>query len=295
MKKSGKIFFSLVVLAALIFLDRYFAHTNFISRSNIFVKNDFEITQQDHPEKVWDKVFFGNSVVISAFMEEESSSGYINLGLDYGVVTDLWEMIDKGYINIGSELVIGLNYLTLYDDFDTNPTYIWHKKPYQPYAYFERDRFYPLVTGCFTRLINGESVPPMTYINQEKAVYHGRVSDAALAEKFSEFEDEYFSKSIDSYAENFEALENVISYCNDHNIRVRAVFMPWNPMFEKPQLINDVQKKADEIFASYGVEVLNLEDEFSKEMFYDTGHLNYDVGAPEFTRLIDNWLKKGDY
>ena len=118
MKKSGKIFFSLVVLAALIFADRYFAHTNFISRSNIFVKNDFEITQQDHPEKVWDKVFFGNSVVISAFMEEESSSGYINLGLDYGVVTDLWEMIDKGYINIGSELVIGLNYLTLYDKLD---------------------------------------------------------------------------------------------------------------------------------------------------------------------------------
>lgn len=36
-------------------------------------------------------------------------------------------MIEKKHINIGSELVIGLNYLTLYDEFETNPTYIWHK------------------------------------------------------------------------------------------------------------------------------------------------------------------------
>ncbi len=72
-------------------------------------------------------MFFGNSVVISAYMEDESSKGYVNLGLDYGVVTDLWEMIEKKHINIGSELVIGLNYLTLYDEFETNPTYIWHK------------------------------------------------------------------------------------------------------------------------------------------------------------------------
>lgn len=294
MKKAGKIFFALLVAAALIAADLYLAHTNFISRSNIFVKNDFEITQQDHPEKVWDKVFFGNSVVISAFIENESKSGYINCGLDYGVATDLWDMLDKGYINIGSELVIGLNYLTLYDDFETNPTYIWHKKPYQPYAYFERDRFYPLVTECFTRLINGESVPPMTYTNQQKAVYHGRVSDKALAEKFAEFEDEYFNKTLDAYSENLTAIENIINFCAENNIRVRAVHMPWNPMFEKPRLVNEVHAAADNIFKQYGVEVLDLEDEFKKEMFYDTGHLNYDVGAPEFTARIDEWLTKGE-
>lgn len=290
MKKAGKILLALAIAVSVFAVDSYLSHNNFIADSNIFVKNDFEITEQNHPEKVWDKVFFGNSVVISAYMEDKSSSGYINCGLDYGVVTDLWEMIDKGYISIGSELVIGLNYLTLYDDFGTNPTYIWHKKWYQPYAYFERDRFYPLITGCFTRLINGESVPPMTYTYQKKAVYHGRVSDKALSEKYQEYEDEFFNKSIDSYSENFDALINVIDYCNENNIRVRAVHMPWNPMFEKPQLVCDVHKKADEIFNKYGVDVLNFEDEFEKEAFYDTGHLNYDVGSEQFTELIDEWL-----
>lgn len=290
MKKTLKVFFAIMLLAALIVSDGYIARDNFISRSNIFVKNDFEITQANHPEKVWDKVFFGNSVVISAFMEDESNSGYINCGLDYGVVTDLWEMIDEGYINIGSELVIGLNYLTLYDDFETNPTYIWHKDWYEPYVYFERDRFYPLITGCFERLINGESVPPMTYSYQNKAVYHGRVSDKALKSKLKEYETAFFNKPVDDYSENLEALENVIIYCKENNIRVRGVHMPWNPTFKKPNIVKQMHSAADAVFSKYGIEVLDLEDEFEKEYFYDTGHLNYDVGSPKFTEYIDNWL-----
>ncbi len=290
MKKPFKLLLWVFVLVAFFTADSYIAHDNPIARSNIFVKNDFEITQADHPEEVWDKVFFGNSVVISAYMENESTSGYINCGLDYGVVTDLREMIDEGYINIGSELVIGLNYLTLYDDFDTNPTYIWHKEWYEPYAYFERDRFYPLVTGCFTRLINGESVPPMTYSYQAKAVYHGRVADDALKAKVKEYETEFFNKPIDDYSENLEALGDVIEYCQKNNIRVRGVHMPWNPMFEKPDIVKQVRAEADAVFSRYNVEVLDLEDEFGTEAFYDTGHLNYDVGSPEFTRMIDEWL-----
>lgn len=290
MKKIGKIILILLVLCGYLFSGYWLSRSRLIVDSNIFVKNDFEITQHDHPEEVWDKVFFGNSVVISAFMEEESTSGYINLGLDYGVVRDLWEMIDEGYISIGSELVIGLNYLTLYDDFDTNPTYIWHKEWYQPYTYFERDRFYPLITGCFERLINGESVPPMTYTYQDKAVYHGKVEDGALREKFNEYEELFFNKTLDDYQENFEALENVIKYCNENNIRVRVVHMPWNPDFEKPQLVRDVHRKTDEILAQYNVEVLNSEDSLASEYFYDTGHLNYDVGSPVFTQMLDQWL-----
>ena len=290
MKRIVKIITALILAVALLFGDWWLAHNNFIVDSNIFVKNDFEITQYDHPEKVWDKVFFGNSVVISAYMEEESKSGYINCGLDYGVVTDLWEMINEGYVNIGSELVIGLNYLTLYDDFDTNPTYKWHKKWYQSYAYFERDRFYPLITGSFERLINGESVPPMTYTYQDKAVYHGKVEDKALREKFKEYENEFFNKSIDDYSKNFEALTKIIGYCNENNIRLRVVHMPWNPDFEKPELVRNVRTKTDEILTRYGIEVLDLEDSFGAEYFYDTGHLNYDVGSPVFTQTIDKWL-----
>lgn len=288
--KKLKLSVIILLLAAFFAADIYLAHTNFIKDSNIFVKNDFEITQFDHPEAVWDKVFFGNSVVISAYIEKKSNSGYINCGLDYGVVTDLKEMIQQRYINLGSELVVGLNYLTLYDEFDTNPTYIWHKKWYQPYAYFERDRFYPLITGCYDRLINGESVPPMTYTYQEKSVYHGRVSDAALAGKLKEYEDLFFNQPIEKYSENIEALGWVADYCKENSIRMRVVWMPWNPMFEQPQLVKTVREQTDAVLNAKGIEILDLENQFPVEYFYDTGHLNYDVGSEKFTQYIDGWL-----
>ncbi len=270
--------------------DLALTYNNFIVNSDYFVKNDFEITQEHHPEKVWDKVFFGNSVVISSYMEDESSAGYVNLGLDYGVVTDLWEMIEKRHINIGSELVIGINYLTLYDEFETNPTYIWHKKWYEPYAYFERDRFYPLITDGFDKLLQGQNPMPYTYLPQEKSVYHGALSDRALEDAMERYEDEFFNLPLDKFQNNISALEKVVNYCNSNDIRVRVVWMPWNPKCEKPQLLTDLKEYTTDILDQMDVEVLDLEDELGSECFYDTGHLNYDVGSPKFTELIDEWL-----
>ena len=217
-------------------------------------------------------------------------SGYINLGLDYGVVTDLWEMIEKRHINIGSELVIGLNYLTLYDEFETNPTYIWHKELYVPYAYFERDRFYPVITDGFDKLLKGQNPLPYKYLPQEKHVYHGAMSDRALADAMARYEEEFFNLPTEKFEKNIEALEKVINYCNENNIRVRAVWMPWNPKYEQPALLGEVRAMADAVFNKYNVEVLDLENELPAEYFYDTGHLNYDVGSPKFTEMIDQWL-----
>lgn len=281
----------IILLAAVIAAgDVYLTNNNFIAHSDYFVKNDFEITQQNHPEKVWDKVFFGNSVVISSFMEDKSKSGYINLGLDYGVVTDLWEMIQKGHINIGSELVIGLNYLTLYDEFETNPTYIWHKAWYEPYAYFERDRFYPIIADGFDKLLKGESPLPYKYQTQEKAVYHGMVTEKAMNEKLAEYREEFFNLPINKFEKNLDALEKVISYCGDKGIRVRVVWMPWNVKYRMPQLLKDVRAEAEKIISAHNVELLDMETELPAEYFYDTGHLNYDVGSPVFTEMMDEWL-----
>lgn len=287
LKRNLFVIMFLIVIAA---ADIFLTYNNFIATSDYFVKNDFEITQRDHPERVWDKVFFGNSVVISGYIEEQSKSGYINLGLDYGVVTDLWDMIRKRNIEIGSELVIGLNYLTLYDDFETNPTYIWHKKWYQPYAYFERDRFYPIIANGFTKLLNGEYPFPYTYAKQEKAVYHGMVSEKAMLAKLEEYEEEYFNLPLSAFSKNMDALEKVIKYCNRHEIRVRAVWMPWNTKYEMPALLKNVKQQANDIFTEYGVETLDLETEIPPEYFYDSGHLNYDIGAPRFTERLDEWL-----
>ena len=98
MKKIAAIIAVVLMIAV---SDLALTYNNFIKDSDYFIKNDFEITQNHHPEKIWDKVFFGNSVVISSYIEEQSQSGYINLGLDYGVVTDLWKMIEMRHINIG--------------------------------------------------------------------------------------------------------------------------------------------------------------------------------------------------
>lgn len=280
----------IAVMLVLALGDLALTYSNFIKDSDYFVKNDFEITQEHHPEKVWDKVFFGNSVVISSYIEEQSKSGYINLGLDYGVVTDLWEMIEKRHINIGSELVIGLNYLTLYDEFETNPTYIWHKKLYEPYAYFERDRFYPMITDGFGKLIRRENPLPYKYLPQEKHVYHGALSDLALNDAMARYEEEFFNQPIEKFGKNLSALEKVLEYCKENNIRVRAVWMPWNPKYEKPALLGEVRAEADSIFIKHNIEAYDLEDTFSPECFYDTGHLNYDVGSPYFTNIMDEWL-----
>ena len=287
MKKIAAI---IAVVLAIAVGDLALTYNNFIADSDYFVKNDFEITQNKHPERVWDKVFFGNSVVISSYIEEQSVSGYINLGLDYGVVTDLWEMIEKRHINIGSELVIGLNYLTLYDEFETNPTYIWHKELYEPYAYFERDRFYPIITDGFDKLLKGQNPLPYKYLPQEKHVYHGAMSDSALADAMARYEEEFFNLPTEKFEKNIEALEKVINYCIENNIRVRAVWMPWNPKYAQPALLGEVRTMADAVFNKYNVEVLDLENELPAEYFYDTGHLNYDVGSPRFTELIDQWL-----
>ena len=285
-----KIVVIIAIFLAIAVGDLALTYNNFIADSDYFVKNDFEITQCKHPEKVWDKVFFGNSVVISSYIEEQSVSGYINLGLDYGVVTDLWEMIEKRHINIGSELVIGLNYLTLYDEFETNPTYIWHKELYVPYAYFERDRFYPIIENGFNNLLKGQNPLPYKYLPQEKHVYHGAMSDAALADAMERYEEEFFNLPTEKFAKNIDALEKVINYCNENNIRVRAVWMPWNPKYAQPALLGEVRAMADAVFNKYNVEVLDLENELPAEYFYDTGHLNYDVGSLKFTEMIDQWL-----
>lgn len=278
------------VVLMLVICDLALTYNNFIKDSDYFVKNDFEITQMKHSEKIWDKVFFGNSVVISSYIEEESSSGYINLGLDYGVVTDLAQMLEKHYINIGSELVIGLNYMTLYDDFETNPTYIWHKSLYEPYAYFERDRFYPIITDGFDKLLQGQNPLPYKYLPQEKYVYHGVVADRAMEDKMAEYEEEYFRLDVSDFEENIAALERVVNFCRENGVRVRVVWMPWNTKYEIPQLVKDVRASTDAVLARLGIEVLDMETALTPECFYDSGHLNYDVGSPIFTRKMDEWL-----
>lgn len=253
-----------------------------------WTSGDFEVTKQDHPEKVWEKVFFGNSSVIAAYREDVSESGYVNFGMDYAVVTDLLKILKQGHAEIGSDLVIGLNLFTLYDDFDTNPSYIWHRGVLEPYSYFHRDKLLQMMKDSAKALI-GRDVPE--YAKGEKIVYYGNLSDEVLADKMIGYNERYFNLPMKDFSENIAALEDIADFCLDKGIRLRIIWMPFNPSVEKPELLEDLKSKVNGIANDREIDVLDLTDSFDESCFHDVGHLNYEHGAYIFTGEADKWLK----
>lgn len=288
--KSKALRFTALLLVLFYALNAGVAHwmRSYVIESGRFVYNDFEVVRRDHPEKVWDKVFFGNSVVISAYREEESQSGYLNLGLDYGVVTDLWDMIRHKDMQIGSELVIGLNDLTMYDDFETNPGYPWHQKWYMPYCYFERDRLNTLIEETVKQYLLGEQPKLDAYSTMERPYYYSSLSQAQLEQKAAD--SKYIGLPLSDFSENFRALESIFDYCAKKNIRVRVVWMPYNPSYEAPQSTVDVREQTRAICEASGVEFHDMSDALEAACFYDFGHLNYEYGSHVFTKEIEPWL-----
>ena len=246
--------------------------------------NDYEATKVAHPEDVWDRVFFGNSAVISAYRENLSEAEYVNLGMDYGVVTDLWELLDEGYLKIGSELVVGLNLFTLYDDFATNPAYIWHRGQLEPYVYFHRDKLLRIATDT-QKLLEGKKVSGFG-----KALYYGQMTDEELAQKVATYEENYFCLPIADFQENIEALDKIADWCDDHGVRMRILWMPFNPDVERPELMLELMQTVNEWCAQRSIIVGDYSDKMERNCFHDVGHLNDEIGAVRFTEVIDTWL-----
>lgn len=271
--------------------DVYFTYNDPFLDKEMFCRDDFEITQIAHPEKTWDKVFFGNSVVISGYVEDLSDSGYVNMGLDCGVVTDLEEILEKRLVNVGSELVIGLNYLTLYDNFDTNKTYIWHKKWYQPYAYFERDKIYPIIQNATTNFLGGWNLVGYWYTDQQKAVYHGNLTEDELRAKEEIYQEKYYCLPDNEFDKNINALVKVADFCEKKNIKLKILWMPWNPNAVYPEICDKLKNRVEKALDGRDIEIYDMKDELEPQYFYDTGHIEYDTGAPVFTKLFDEWVK----
>lgn len=246
--------------------------------------NDYEATKCAHSEAIWDRVFFGNSAVISSYREHLSEAGYVNLGLDYGVVTDLWEMIDEGYINIGSELVIGLNLFTLYDDFATNPTYIWHRGALEPYVYFHRDKLMRIGRDT-KKLLDGKKVSGFG-----KALYYGALTGEEIAQKVETYQENYFNLPIDDFQENIAALDKIADWCDENSVRLRILWMPFHPDVERPRLMLELMEAVNGWCSARGIEMGDYTDKMDKSCFHDVGHLNDEIGAVEFTEVIDTWL-----
>ena len=259
----------------------------YIISSGRFRLNDYEMTRRDHPEEVWDKVFFGNSMVISAYREDVSESGYINLGLDCGAVADLWEMVQKNAVTLGSELVVGLNELTLYDRVDTDPSYPWHRRFYEPYSYFARDRLAVLIREAGEQLLTGVGRDDGIYSGQTKIVCYGAVPQAALEEMAASACERL---PASDFQENMDALSKLADYCAGHGVRLRCVWMPVNPAVVPSDEGNVVRDRAAAVCQEKQVEFYDMGDALEAECFYDNGHLNYEYGSYRFTEAIDPWL-----
>lgn len=289
-KKIWSSIFIIGLGATIVLFDILLSSIDPMGKSNLFSKNDFEKIRLTHTEEIYEKVFYGNSVVISAFIEEQSQSGYVNMGMDYGTIEDLFKILDKDMVKIGTDLVIGVNYLTFLDTFDTNPTYPWHRKTYEPYLYFQRDRLHTFITDGIKNIFKGEGFVTKRYLNLNRYVYHGVLSNEKLDKKIEGYEELYWNKGIEYYEKNFEALEGVIEYCKEKNIELRFIWFPWNDYIGKPKNVVAIEEKAKEIMKYNNIEYIDLSDIYTREYFHDLGHLNYEFGAVEFTKEIDKWL-----
>lgn len=256
-------------------------------------RSDYELVAQEYPDMTFDKVFFGSSVVIASYIQGQNDTGYINLGIDYGVVKDVTEMLEKGLLTVNSDLVLGLNDIFFLDSLPTNNAYPWHRQWYEPYLYFQRDRLGALITKGVDNLLHGRPFITERYPNQQRAVYYGALSDAELAESETKMIERFgdMSPTADC-GENFAALDRLAAYCAAHNIRLRAVWMPWNGKTDIYAAARELMDYANEQMDRLGIEVLDLTYAVPDEYFFDMGHLDYEVGAPWFTDLIDPWLAK---
>ena len=293
MKQTTKncIRFLAALIAAFILLDcaLAFFYGRYILRSGDFWLNDYELTRRDHPEKVWDKVIFGSSELVAGFRDEESESGYINLGMDYGTIRDLLTMLKKKTITVGSELVLAVDSLCFYDGMDTNPVYPWHRQLYEPYAYFMRDRLNTSLMNAVKRL-SGEEAARGLHREQTKAYYEGCLTGEELDAKVEKFDAMFYSKPFADYQKNLDALDALADWCAVHGIRLRLLWLPRNPAAEIPARAQEVMEEANARCERHGVEVHDLTHALPTECFYDLGHVNREYGSWLFMEVVDPWL-----
>ncbi|MBQ4122145.1 hypothetical protein IJD44_00245 [bacterium] len=293
MKKS--LFIFILIMSTFLIMDKILEKVMtpyFLSSGQVFL-NSYEIVRRDNPEKVWDKVFFGNSVTISSFRAEESDSGYINAGINCGLITDLWSMINTKEIQIGSELVIAFNSaLSMYDDFAADPTNPWRRKWYEPFSYFQRDRLQLLIRNTiFTYLFNDNKLN-RPFKNQRRELYFGSLSQQELEDKLNSERAQFLYKiKFEDLKKNMSALNKITSYCKKNSIRLRFVWIPPNPSVKPLEPTIQTYEYIKDYSAKNGIDFLDLSGKFDKECYNDQGHFNYEYGSHVLTEVIEPWLK----
>lgn len=276
----------------IVFFELFITKIDPVNSYGFIYNNDFEKTLYNHPKMPWNNVFYGSSIVVGSFIEEKSESNYINLGLTYGKITDLRDMLSKEIISVKKNIVIGINFFTFMDNLKSDPTYIWYKKKYEPYLYFYRGPILEYLKDTVDKIKKGEKINQVSKDAYKKYITFGSLSEERLQEKINEYKKLYGNLTVDDFSNNINALEQVIKYCRQNDIRLRVIWMPWNPKDKPLEYVEDLKEKVNSILIKNEIEFIDWSNKYNTEFFYDLGHLNFDKGAPKFTEEIDKWLKK---
>ncbi|NHN33923.1 hypothetical protein [Paenibacillus agricola] len=289
--------FVLLLLATFVLSDVLVSMWDPMATSRRFYKNDFTKTLYHHQWLDHGAVFYGNSSVTGAYIEEQSKSGLIELGLSYGKLTDLKAMLEQQLFHVENQLVIAIDVHTMIDSLETDPTYQWFKPWYQPYVYTYRDYMRDSGSEAVRQLYQGmlelDSSKLFAYEPRwiDKELYFGRKPDDELKKKWDDYEARFGWMSQPDYKDNLQALDWILRYADEHKLPVRVVWMPWNPGFPLPKYMPGLQADVQSRLSGHQVPVLDLLSTYDPALFHDLVHLSRAEGAPVFTKEVDAWLQ----
>lgn len=294
-RKNG---FVLLLVVAFLLIDVFVAWLDPMTNSRRFEKDDFTKTLFHHQ---WDRsgpVFFGNSAVTGAYMEDKAQVPLVEMGMSYGKITDLREIMKRGLYDFQEQLVIGIDVHTMLDKMQTDPRFPWSRPWYSPYIFHYRDYFQDAggewIRNAWAGLRRGE--PGFgTYEPRwiDKELYFGREPAEQLKKDWERYEANYSWMRLGDMADNLDALDWVIRYAKDRALPLKVVWMPLNSdtAYPQPAYWRQLKERVGGTLQSNGIPVLDLSDAFKPAEFHDLVHLNRETGAPKFTSEVDRWLR----
>ncbi|NEW08806.1 hypothetical protein GK047_22680 [Paenibacillus sp. SYP-B3998] len=281
--------FVLGLLLAFVVSDLLVSWWNPMASSRRFYKNDFTKTLYHHSWSQSGPVFFGNSSVTGAYIEEKSAAHLVEMGLSYGKLTDLQDILKHNLYQVQKELVIGIDVHTMLDSLETDPTYQWFKPVYQPYVYTYRDYFRDSGEEFAKNLLKGSLAYEPRWIDKE--LYPGRKDNTFLKSKWDDYDKRFGSMTLKDFKANLTALNWIINYADEHQLSLRVIWMPWNKDYADPPYVTSLKQEVNRQLEAANVPTLDLMHTYDPRYFHDLVHLNREEGAPLFTKEVDAWLK----
>ncbi|MBE1442306.1 hypothetical protein [Paenibacillus sp. OAS669] len=291
--------FVLLLLCAFISTDILFSAWDPMRTSLVFYKDDFNKTLLSHNQVREAPLFYGNSAVAAAFIEQESSLPLVEMGLSYGKIADLQAILKKDLYRPEGMLIIGIDPHIMLDKLDTDPTYPWFKSYYVPYVYFYRDYMREVLVNSAKsfagNISQGKLGADLEKVWTDKMLYFGQLPPDKLKEKWEGYERQFGWMSVEKdFVNNLEALIWVLEESERRKLPVGIVWMPVNFSEKYPaqSYWEPLQKRIQTILEAYQVPSLDLRNQYPSQNFHDFVHIERVVGAPKFTQDIKNWLKQ---